>query len=1146
MWRNYIKSGDILLEYEKKYAKELEENQIGILREIKVSKDELDDIAKHISIIYRNNKLLLKYKFPITVSLFIVWCTVYEYKDGKMWSNVLNKIEIEPSKDDTIHTEFLGDIFLKVLNDNELMQVKEGVGKKYLSPILMHTYISNHYAYDLFDYLNKVYDVVLEEDTSEEAIDNIWNDIFSEDIDFRKIKREIDILERKKRKISLEIKEYGEIDDEIKNIKPIDVKELEIEVLDLEKLHSLNREKIDIISKKIHIINGINGQISELESSFLELYPRFSNEENTQNLEEINNLMNDIGSLAQDKSYFLENKRQQIIKENKGLNNKLAVKRENLVSIKTKIAVLGQGVLEKGWTEIERYTELNEELKTVKLELEKKKRYENVAEFQKNSTIDQILTASLYNLQISYPEYFKKFMIETIQMMGAYYSMETMDESHPLYEIFIEWTKRGPEIKVSRENNIPIPDSGYGDKDLTTGGKRLVLQSMKKPYIKLDTEKLLLKIIIPEQAFNFRKNKEKDEPKYKLIDENGNTYSIDIDYIYSNKNIYIKEMEISLDSDLYKYLFFSWYNLRETHDISLDKIMLFDQEGNLLNKNRVKNGYYYIICEESWSINNATIVGEYRLFANYRILEVYLNEGKITLYKEDENKTYNIIATDYDVFELDNYHIIEGIYSDNLPIVTGTMPGLLVNHIDIDTKLIDLKIYLNNNLVYNRELKHSMEEFEGDRDGPITKIDIYKLLKLKNTAYRVKIVLSHINGEQILEEEFYFLPRTQFKYIDRGLSVKIAKGMRLSNAKYKQKGMEYLIPLEDKSGESFSIYYNEHGWVRLWVEVPIINMRIYDRDGKEYPMKSILYGSKKENLKNIFVQWETNSKRVKSILIFDDQYYFGTRLYLKDGKAETSIEQYFDIFGGIYSGKLNYRAEDKDVLIEEGNILQLYDKWELSNIEVYQKEEADEYILGIDFDENFGFEEVRYLEIINENRTIVKKEIKEIKDQIYVYIKKKDLISNKIKINILYKEEYEDVFGKEERTIVAGTIDIELITKIDEIDKILNNGILITEFKHGEEIYVIEKPIDLSEIEKIESKNFVGEEIYRSSIFINGIIQNVYFYIDTEKKVLPFLIDEDNDGAQYDPKNGRIFWEFNKDKDIIAPLGNISYVIKGV
>jgi len=1138
MGGNYAKPEDILLEYEKRYTKELEENQIGILREIKVSQDELDDIAKHISIIYRHNKLLLKYKFPITVSLFIVWCTVYGYKDGRMWFNILEKLEIKPSKGNIIRTDFFGDIFLKVLNDNELMQIKEGTGKKYLSPILMHTYISNHYAYDLFDYLNKIYDVVLEEDTSEEAIDNIWDDIFSEDIDFRKIEKEIEFLEKRKEQILLEIKELGEIDDEIKNIKPIDVKKLETEVHDLEELYSLNHENIEIINKKINIINGINGQITELEFSFLELCSRFSNDENIENLEGINNLMDDVEGIAQDKAHFLENEKQQIIKENRRLNNKLAVKRENLLSMKTKIATLGQGVLEKGWAEIERYTELNEELETVKLELEREKRYEDIAEFKKNSTIDQILTASLYNLKISYPEYFKNFMVETIQMIGAYYSTKDMDESHPLYEIFIEWTKRGPEIKIVKEIETPVPDDG--DEGIITGGKRLVLQSMKKPYIQLDTEKLLLKIIVPEQDFNFRMGKGKDEPKYSLIDENGKAYSMDIDYIYSNKNLYIKGMEILIDSNLYKCLFFNWYNLRETHEIFLDEIMIFDQKGNFLNKNRVKNGYYYIICEKSWSINNATIIGEYGLFHNYRIFEVYLNEDKITLYDEGKNKVYNIIATDYDIFKLDNYQLIEGIYSDNLPIVTGTMPELLVNHMDIDSKLIGLKIYLNDNLVYDRKLKCSMEEFKENKDESITRINIYKLLKLKNTAYKVKIVLSHVNGEQILGDEFYFLPKVQFKYIDKGLSVKIARGMRLSNTKYKQKEMEYLIPLENKGGETFSIYYNEHGWVGLWVEVPIINMRIYDRDGKEYPKRGILYGNKKENLKNLFIQWETNSKRVKSILIFDDHYYFGTRLYLKEGRAETSIEQYFDIFHGIDSAQLNYRAEDSGILIEEGNILQIYGKWKLSNIEVHQKEEADEYILGIDFDENFAFGETKYLEIINENRTIVKKEIE---DQIYVYIKKKDLVSNKIKINILYQEEYRDAFGEKEETIVAGTIDIELKSKIREIDKILNNGILITGFKNKGEVYTIKKPIDLA---IIENKNFVGEEIYRSSILINGITQNVYFYIDTERKVLPFLIDEDNDGAQYDPKNGRVFWEINKDKNIIAPLGNISYVIREV
>ena len=1137
MLKIYTKSMDTLFEYEKRYANELKENKIGILREIKVSKKELDDIAKHISALYRYDKKALQYSFPITVSLFLVWCTVYEYKDGSMWSNIFEKLEIKSSVNYANHMEFFGDIFLNVLNENGLMQVKEGEGKKYLSPILMHGYISNHYAYDLFDYLNKVYSIILEEDTSEQAIDSVWNDIFSEDIEFRNIKREINLLKYKREEILEEIKYYNEIDDEIKNINFNDVEELELEVYDLEKLDESNRKKIENINKKIYTNASINEQIIDLDSLFSKLCTKLSSVADNESLEEINNLIDEVRDIIQNKNNLLGIKKEQLIKENRGLNNKLAIKRETLVLIKTKITALGQGVLDDGWDEIKRYSKLKEELEIVELQIKRKQKYEDVVRFEKNSTIKQILTASLYNLKISYPEYFKDFMTGTIQMMGSYFSGEEVDDTHPLYEIFMEWLHRGPKKIIPTEVSFLNPDK---EENYNTG-KRLMLQTMKKPYIQLDTDNLFLNIVVPEQIFTFKQNID-SKPYYIFINEEGEKFDIDVDYVYQNQNLYIKGTEILLESISYEYLLFQWYNLRETHDVSLDEIMIFDESGTLLNKDKVKNGYYYIVCEKSWFINNAIIVGEYELLLdNYKIFEVYLSETKITLYNEDKNKAHDIIATNYQMFKLDNYKPIEGIYSDNLPVVTGIMPELLVNHIEIDPNLINFKISINDNLIYNRELKHSIEEYQTDEDENITRINIYKLLKLKSTAYKIKILLVHTNGEQILEEEFYFLPKTQFKYINEGLSIKIGRGMKLSSANCKQKGMKYLIPLKDKEGETFSIYYDRHGWVKLWAEVPILNIKIFEKDGKEYPKKSILYGNKRENLKNLFIQWETNSKRIESILVFDNHNHFETRVYMKDCKARTSIEPYFDIFNGKDTGQLYYRAEGKNILIEEGLILELYDKWEVSNIRVYQKEEVDEYILGIDYDENFVFEEPKYLEVLNDGRTIIKKIIK---DQIYIYIKKKDLISNKIKINILYDEEYEDVFGMKKKTIVAGTTDIKLKSRINEIDKILNNGILVTGFKYDGEIHAIKNPLDLAMVKKTNSKNFIGEEMYMSNILSNGVSQNVYFYIDTEKKVLPFLIDKDNDGAQYDPKDGRVFWEICKDKDVMAPLENIAYVIK--
>ncbi len=1129
---NIIEAMYFLSKYEKRYTNELNTNPIEILRDIKITEDELDYIAKLIGILYNRDKNLLETKFPVTVSLFLVWCAVYEYKDGELWPNIFKKLDLTQQQNNS----FFGDIFLDTLNNYDLIQIKEGVGKKYLSPILMHGYISNNYAYDLFTYLNKVYSVVLEEDTRDDTIETVWDDIFSEDIELKNIQNDIKNLQNEKEKILDELKYYEDISDEIKNITYEEVGKLEEEIIELEELINSNKKEIDNFNRKLYINININKHVDYLNNSFSNLSNKLDKDANEENLVEINNLINEIKNIIENKNSQLGDRKTQLGKENRGLDNKLAVKRQTLISIKSKITALGQGILDDGWDKIENYISLKEELETVELQIKKKQKYKNI-KLDENVTIKQILTTSLYSLKLSHPEHFKDFIIKTIQMMGKYFSEEEVDKTHPLYEIFIQWINRQPEKKPTTEI-----DTYRSGETTTAKRKRLVLQYMKKPYIHLDTSKLSLNIVIPEQVFTFRQNID-ISPCYSLTNEDGTKTHINTDYAYRGKNLYIKETEISLELKFYEYLFFQWYNLRESHNISLDEIMIFDEEGNLLNKNSVRNGYYYIVYNECWSLNNATIIKKHKLLLDdYKITEVYLNETKINLYNEDRNETYDIIATNYESFKLDNYNPIEGIYSESLPVITGIMPELLINYIDIDPVSISLKIFVNDSSTYNKDIESLMKENGYGEAESIKRINIYKLLRLRNTAYKISILISHTNGQQILDESFYFLPKTQFQYIDKALSVKISKGMILSNVDYRQKGMEYIISLENKSEETFSIYYNEYGWVNLWVEIPTLTVKIFDSEGKEYSKGSILYGSKKENLKNLFVLWETNSKRVESILLYDNHFYFETILHMKNGSAKTSLEQYFDLLNNIEKAQLHYKAQDKNILVDEEIILEIYDKWKVDNIKVQQKEELDEFIIGVDYDENFAFEETKYLQILNDNNVIVEKIIK---DQIYIYIKKESLISNKIKINILYYDEFESIFGKIKETIIAGTTDVELKSKISEIDKILNEGILITGFKCGRETYTIKNPIGLTGIEMASSKNFEGEEMYVSNILSNSIYQKVYFYIDTEKKILPFLIDSDSDGAQYDPKDGRIFWEFSKDKDIKAPLEDISYVIKG-
>ena len=162
-------------------------------------------------------------------------------------------------------------------------------------------------------------------------------------------------------------------------------------------------------------------------------------------------------------------------------------------------------------------------------------------------------------------------------------------------------------------------------------------------------------------------------------------------------------------------------------------------------------------------------------------------------------------------------------------------------------------------------------------------------------------------------------------------------GMRFYHRNYKQKGTEYWIPLKNKEGEYFKIYYDKYGWMEFWVEVPHVTAKIFDEKGNEYNNKDILYGSKRDRIKNLFVHWETESKKLKSILLFDNNHYLETRAYIKNGKAKTSISSYFDMLSDIDEGKLSFISEGNNISMEEEILLKTYNKWKVYDIEVQQK-----------------------------------------------------------------------------------------------------------------------------------------------------------------------------------------------------------------
>lgn len=1129
-----IQAMEELYEYEKRFEEMLLEGDVKLLRDIKLSKNELDDISENIGVVIRaGNKEAFKYKFPITLSLFIVWCTVFEYRDGSMWSNIFEKLNITQSYDDQ---EYFGDIFLQVLNKYGLIQVQKGQGKKYLSPILMHGYISNYYSNDLFNYLNKIYAIVLEEDTSRAAIDEIWNDVFGEYLEFKNLEEEKENLKNTKKELIVQIKDIGEIDEDIKHIKSEDVYKLEDEINGLKELIRETDKKIEEANIRIGVLKKADNRLITLDTYIEKLDSGPKRVVPVNDLVEIGSLLDQIKDLSKQKYDLIYSRRDQLVKKKKGIYNQLAVKEEILLSIKTKISTLGGGRLDSGWLEIDNYQKCMKELEEINRKIKKVSKYEDMLNYDENTSLNQILTASLVNLRMSDPAYFKKFLVETIQMIGSYFSGGTIDDKHPLYDAFIDWCNRIPK-RIQRT-------SSSGERRRQTSnreaGTRLVLQSMKSPYIKLDTFNMQLSLIIPEQCFNMQRERE-ERPYYELINTEGKVVDIGLEYIYQNNKLYIKEKSIELASTKYENLLFTWYNLRELQNISLAEVMIFEENGMNVSGNKLNNGYYYVMCKDTLLIDKEAIINEYQpTLKGYKIFEVYLNETKLIISNKFTGLKEEIVATNYDIGWLEDYNPIVGVYSKGRPVITRRLPNLSINKIGIDISKPTLKILVDDNLNINMKLEELLNTKCITDDGQIIKINIRKILNFPGynlKAHKIKIILLYGGQDYALEEEFYFLPRTDFTYTDEGLKIKINKGMRFTGANYTQNGMEYLLPLTNKAGVSFKIYYDEYGWIDFWVEVPGVSAKLVYESGEEYPLGEIIHGSKREVLKDLFVEWTSDTKRTKSIHLFDNNNYLETKIYLKEGKARTSLNPYYDVLVGDAHRSLIYKIDDSFVKQEEEKLLEVYAKWELDNIKVYQKEERNEYILGIDYEENFSLKEPKYLKLINQGRTIFTKQIK---NNLYIYVKKEELQSNNIRIDIVYEEKYDDIFGRVEKEIVAGTIDVKLKSKLDELERILAHGLRLTEFNYRDKIYRI-KSMELISVQKIGSREFVGEEIYKANIKNPRITKHVYFYIDTERKILPFVVDEENDGAQFDPRTGKVFWEDTRDRGIIGPLENIRY-----
>lgn len=1134
---------DKLYEYECTFLEEMESRDVVILRDIGVSKVQLAEITKYISNLFKvRHHKALEIKYPITTSIFLVWTAVYEYKDGDFWSKIFEKINI-PHR--TKYQSFFGEIFVKTITKYNLQTIDSNDGKKYLSPILMHGLISDYYSDAFFSYLNKVYSIILKEDVSKSDIDNIWPDVFECDEEKNSLEEEIKLIIERIADLQIERNEY-DVANEILEIDKTSLEKQENYIDDLLAKIILEESDLETESRKMGRLNELLSYYNEFDTSLLKLKGFKSNILDNERIQAVREFSIEFGNELSYQVSELESKIKILKKDIRKTENRLKIEDDKFRRINMDIATIGKGSLEEGWYIIERCKEIDLELLNLERILENKKSLAEVSQGFKNTTLKQILTSSLNHLFNQNPQYFKDFIIGTFQVMDAIYKSETGDLSYPLYNRLTEWHESYKEEHIAVLTPI-VDEKSEEDKPKKkrTGNiQRLQLPSLNKPRIKLDTHAYDLIFFIPEQSFNYDTSIQ-EKPKYSLINNEGNERDLLINTYTEGKSIFIKELNIPIRKYEEQIFMFKFFNLKESYSLELQPAMLFNYKGEYISNNKLYNGLYYVLCDSNWSSDFSGILDiKSSGVEGYSIYEIQLNENK-AVFRSIDNIEIEYLGSNLSNAYLTGLNIVEGLTADDVKVSMGDIPNLSIGLRDIDPTNSKLKIFLDDGLIFERTLRDLMSLRAVQKDDLLMSINLNNIIKRdrKTFASKLKILLINGNGYEIFNEEFWSVLMTRFIYKSESLEIKLPLGSRIKYKESTETAREYLIKLDNDSDERFSIYYKMVGWIEFKVEVPKVNITFSDGDGKLIDLPRDLLLSKLDILREVNVTWETSSMIPKTIYIYDDKKSLEARLHLRKGKATASLYSYYDILEStIDETSLKYKWIGDNRGANEESIINIFRQWQATNIKCYQKEEEDEYIIELIYDSNFDLQAQKFLKIYNDGLLIIQKNIKE--NQMYIYINKKDIKSSLINIEIVYLDEIDDLFEKGTKEVIAGEVQLELISKINQLSLIKKYGIKATGFKYKGDYYKFKDSFIIDKIQEAKPINFIKEELYTGQAIIKDQTTQVIFYINMEKVIMPFLLDEDRDGVQYHPLTGEVFWESRSGKEIMGPIEDISYEVK--
>lgn len=1142
-------------ELERRFQSEVHKRSPLILAEILVSPQEVEELGQLIgSVLQYGRRLRLRVDYPLCTSLFLVWCTVYNYKEGNLWEPIFAQLGLEG---DNKRRRYLGKVFLAALSHFGLLVTPPDFGKRYMSPILMHGYISDYYAPRFLNYLNAIYTSYLQYNVEDQALEGMWSDLFDLNEEHLQIQDQIDKLMQEEQLLHKEAKELLSPVQLEEDPRPI-IDQLKNEMEKAQQEIDSYQRRLVAVREEIQELEVLYGEFSELGTALAAIDEYAAQAEGEPQLR-VGDLGAQVGAAFDGRLAALRTIEREIERSLRTSQNRHAVTRDRRVNLMTAIVTLGKGKMSEGYSILDEYLEIKAKIESLAKQRQQRERLLSYDQELGSTSVRQILTASLTTLAQVNQQVFRDFIASSLRMLDSISRGKGLPQDHRMTAPMQRWFAAlgEQEHHRKREQLGARPRISADARHQAEPGRvgrrvpRIDRIRLRPPSLVFDGGRRELLLVLPEQQLLVPP---KAVPEIECaVDYESGIENVRMQWQIQNNHLYLQALEIPIARRDLRGLRLRWFNLSEYWSIELDEVMVFNAKGELQEDRQLNNGYYYVLADTEWRVDIGTIVDSYPCrVPNYVVYELQLAEAQVRFFSAD-GKERLLSASRYSGIKLENVWYTPGVTYDGMPVGKGLKKGSLLPYLAVSRTLLEsgepdltLELYHNGARLHHQEMKKAVERFGRELTPLAAALDLERLIPAggRSDFETITVEVKDSRGDMVFTAGLCVARKMYIRHDDGEIRISLPATYSLQHPKARREGKQYCIPTDDRQ-EEVRVFFPRIGWKNFSIEVPGGHTQLFTQGGQNIEAPLAILPSQSHLLENLWVRFTAASRLVRRVRVADSNGRLDLGFNLRRNQVDIPLQAFADLFRDT--------AERAAILLEwEGELgssgtatlVDVFPRITVQDVEVYTSEQEDEYILELRLTTEFpDVTALRFrLRDAESQRVLFDRRVRSIPD--HFYVRRNELLGFNVQAELYYTEEITSVFGTEAREQNCWSKTFTLPNRKALLQRARKKGIILKSFKYGGRSYQLPKTYPIVGI-SLSEQNFEGEELLRGYIQLESGFQEVFFYLDREGKLIPFLEDSDGDGATYDLREERILWELSRSKDVIGPLDDFEFAFLG-